>query len=71
MRQRDSTPVGLDKSELLVCYKISGRGVPIFAFVNNDYAGNRPATAREFEVLWKAQEPAKPKAKRAENLGLF
>src|SRR5271167_3269557 len=53
-----------------VCNKISGRGVPIFAFANNHYAGNGPATARLFEALWKAQHPPKPKAKRAENLRL-
>jgi uncharacterized protein YecE (DUF72 family) len=60
-----------------VCNKIAGRGVPIFAYANNHYAGNGPdagngpATAREFEALWKAQHPPKPKAKRAENLRLF
>jgi uncharacterized protein YecE (DUF72 family) len=54
-----------------VCKKIAGRGVPIFAFANNHYAGNGPATAREFEALWKAQHPPKSKAKRPENLRLF
>jgi hypothetical protein len=54
-----------------VCNKISGRGVPIFAFDNNQYAGNGPARAREFEALWKARHPPKPKAKRAENLRRF
>jgi uncharacterized protein YecE (DUF72 family) len=54
-----------------VCRKIAGRGVPIFAFANNHYAGNGPATAREFEALWKAQHQPKPKGKRPENLRLF
>jgi len=35
-----------------VCNKISGRGVPIFAFANNHYAGNGPATVRLFQELW-------------------
>jgi uncharacterized protein YecE (DUF72 family) len=54
-----------------VCNKIAGRGVPIFAFANNHYAGNGPATVWQFEALWKAQPPPKPKAKRPENLRLF
>ena len=45
--------------------------MPIFAFANNHYAGNGPATVREFEALWKAQHPPKAKAKRVENLRLF
>jgi hypothetical protein len=45
--------------------------VPVFADANNHYAGNGPATAREFEALWKAQHPPKAKGKRAENLRLF
>jgi uncharacterized protein YecE (DUF72 family) len=54
-----------------VCNKIAGRGVPIFAFANNHYAGNGPATAREFGALWKVQHPRNAKAKRPENLRLF
>jgi uncharacterized protein YecE (DUF72 family) len=54
-----------------VCNKIAGRGVSIFAFANNHYAGNGPATVREFEALWKAQHPPKAKGKRPENLRLF
>jgi uncharacterized protein YecE (DUF72 family) len=38
-----------------VCYKISGRGVPVFAYANNHYAGNGPATVRLFQELWKAR----------------
>jgi len=35
-----------------VCYKISGRGIPIFAYANNHYAGHAPATVRQFWELW-------------------
>ena len=35
-----------------VCWKISGRGVPIFAYANNHYAGHAPATVRLFQELW-------------------
>jgi uncharacterized protein YecE (DUF72 family) len=44
------------KAELLewvnVCYKITGRGVPVFAFANNHYAGHAPATVKLFQELW-------------------
>jgi hypothetical protein len=54
-----------------VCGEISRRGVPIFAFANHHYVGNGPATALQFETVWKAQHPPKSKAKRRENLRLF
>jgi uncharacterized protein YecE (DUF72 family) len=54
-----------------VCRKISGRGVPIFAFANNHYAGNGPATVRLFQELWKEHPEAKTRAKRPETLSLF
>jgi uncharacterized protein YecE (DUF72 family) len=38
-----------------VCYRISGRGLPVFAYANNHYAGNGPATVRLFQELWKAR----------------
>jgi len=38
-----------------VCWKISGRGVPIFAYANNHYAGHAPATVRMFLELWKKE----------------
>ena len=38
-----------------VCNKIAGRGVPIFAYANNHYAGNGPATARLFQELRKGR----------------
>jgi len=36
-----------------VCWKISGRGVPIFAYANNHYAGHAPDTVREFMEAWR------------------
>jgi hypothetical protein len=51
--------------------KAQARGVAIFAYANNHYAGNGPATVREFEALWDVQRPPKAKAKRAENPRLF
>jgi uncharacterized protein YecE (DUF72 family) len=41
-----------------VCWKISGRGAPIFAYANNHYAGHAPATVRLFQELWKKQSEA-------------
>lgn len=38
-----------------VCWKISGRGVPIFAYANNHYAGHAPETVRLFLELWATQ----------------
>ena len=38
-----------------VCWKISGRGVPIFAYANNHYAGHAPATVRLFQERWKRE----------------
>jgi uncharacterized protein YecE (DUF72 family) len=38
-----------------VCWKISGRGVPVFAYANNHYAGHAPATIRLFEQIWNEQ----------------
>jgi uncharacterized protein YecE (DUF72 family) len=43
-----------------VCWKITGRGVPIFAYANNHYAGNAPATIRLFEKLWAEHGHRKP-----------
>jgi len=34
-----------------ICWKISGRGIPVFAYANNHYAGHGPATVRLFEEL--------------------
>ncbi|HUK53054.1 MAG TPA: DUF72 domain-containing protein [Candidatus Binatia bacterium] len=38
-----------------VCWKISGRGVLIFAYANNHYAGHAPATVRLFQEIWGKQ----------------
>ena len=35
------------------CRKFFGRGISIFAFANNHYAGHAPDTVRLFEQLWK------------------
>lgn len=35
-----------------VVYKITGRGVPVFAYANNHYAGYAPATVELFRKLW-------------------
>ncbi len=36
-----------------VVYKINGRGIPVFAYANNHYAGHSPATIELFRELWK------------------
>jgi hypothetical protein len=54
-----------------VCYKTSARGVPIFAYANNHYAGNAPAALRHFPEMWKEQPEPKTKAKRTGHLTLF
>jgi len=38
-----------------VCWKISARGVPTFAYANNHYAGHAPSTVRMFLELWEKQ----------------
>lgn len=37
------------------CYQIVKRGVTIFAYANNHYAGHSPATVAQFMSLWKAR----------------
>jgi hypothetical protein len=54
-----------------VCYKISWRGVPIFAFANNHYAGSGPATVQLFQEMWGELPELKTKAKRPQNPRLF
>jgi len=36
-----------------VCWKFTGRGIPVFAYANNHYAGHAPATVRQFLELWR------------------
>jgi hypothetical protein len=37
------------------CYQVKKRGVIVFAYANNHYAGYAPATIKQFEGLWKAK----------------
>jgi uncharacterized protein YecE (DUF72 family) len=37
-----------------ICWKISGRGILIFAYANNHYAGHGPATIVQFQKLMEA-----------------
>jgi uncharacterized protein YecE (DUF72 family) len=46
-----------------VVFKISGRGIPVFAYANNHYAGHAPATVRQFEELWKERTAGTPDSK--------
>ena len=34
------------------CYQIRKRGVLIYAYANNHYAGHAPATIKQFQQLW-------------------
>ena len=34
------------------CYQIKQRGVMIYAYANNHYAGHAPATIEQFRKLW-------------------
>ena len=45
------------------CYQIRKRGIIIFAYANNHYAGHAPATIEQFRTLWREKglpELAKP-----------
>jgi uncharacterized protein YecE (DUF72 family) len=37
-----------------VCQRTIRRGVSIYVYVNNHYAGFAPATVEQFQKLWKA-----------------
>src|ERR1700730_14172200 len=37
------------------CYQMKKRGVIVFAYANNHYAGHAPATIKEFQQLWQAK----------------
>ena len=37
------------------CYQIRKRGVLIYAYANNHYAGHAPATIEQFRYLWHAK----------------
>ena len=53
--------VVVDRTSQLVswvdfCYQIKKRGVSIFAYANNHYAGHAPATIKLFRKLWDASK---------------
>jgi uncharacterized protein YecE (DUF72 family) len=53
------------------CHQIRKRGVTIYAYANNHYAGHAPATIEQFRILWHAKgfpELTKPQRLRPEGL---
>jgi uncharacterized protein YecE (DUF72 family) len=56
------------------CYQIKNRGVMIYAYANNHYAGHAPATIEQFRNLWRARrspELNKPTPVRPKEPSLF
>jgi uncharacterized protein YecE (DUF72 family) len=56
------------------CFQIRKRGVLIYAYANNHYAGHAPATIEQFRNLWHAKglpELNKPQRMRAKESLLF
>jgi uncharacterized protein YecE (DUF72 family) len=56
------------------CYQIKNRGVLIYAYANNHYAGHAPATIEQFRKLWQAKglpELSKPPRMRPKESLLF
>jgi uncharacterized protein YecE (DUF72 family) len=56
------------------CYQIKNRGVMIYAYANNHYAGHAPATIEQFRKLWHAKglpELSKPTQVRPKEPSLF
>ena len=52
-----------------VCYETVRRGVKVFGYANNHYAGHAPSTIRQFRDLWREKglpELGKPQRKRQE-----
>ena len=37
------------------CYQMRKRGVIVFAYANNYFAGHAPATIKQFQQLWQAK----------------
>ena len=37
------------------CYQTRKRGVIVFAYANNHFAGHAPATIKQFQQLWQAK----------------
>ena len=52
-------------------FLVATRGVPIFAYANNHYAGNGPATVRLFQEFWNERPESKTRPKGPGNLPLF
>jgi uncharacterized protein YecE (DUF72 family) len=53
------------------CYQMRKRGVIVFAYANNHFAGHAPATIKQFQQLWQARglpEIGKPQRLREEPL---
>ena len=53
------------------CYQMRKRGVLVYAYANNHYAGHAPATIEQFRDLWRARgfpEIGKPIAQRQGSL---
>ena len=49
-----------DRTEELIswvdfCYQVKKRGVLIYAYANNHYAGHAPATIKQFQKFWQAK----------------
>jgi uncharacterized protein YecE (DUF72 family) len=56
------------------CYQIKNRGVLIYAYANNHYAGHAPATIEQFRKLWQSKglpELGKPPRMRPKESLLF
>jgi uncharacterized protein YecE (DUF72 family) len=52
------------------CYQTRKRGVIVFAYANNHFAGHAPATIKQFRELWQAKglpELSKPPKAKTEN----
>jgi len=52
------------------CYQVRKRGVLVYAYANNHYAGHAPATIEQFRNLWQAKglpEIGKPQRLRQES----
>jgi uncharacterized protein YecE (DUF72 family) len=43
------------KSWVNFCYQVKRRGVTVYAYANNHYAGHAPATIKQFRTLWYAK----------------
>jgi uncharacterized protein YecE (DUF72 family) len=56
------------------CYQMRKRGVLVYAYANNHYAGHAPATIEDFRKLWRGRglpEIAKPQRSRPKEPSLF